>query len=45
MNLITNASDAVGAGVGRVRIETSLVQVDRNYLAGAYLADDLPVGP
>jgi two-component system, cell cycle sensor histidine kinase and response regulator CckA len=44
MNLITNASDAIGQDVGRVRVATSVVQATREYLASAYLDEDLPAG-
>ncbi|MEM8963287.1 MAG: ATP-binding protein, partial [Acidobacteriota bacterium] len=44
MNLITNASDALGEGSGSIRISTGTRQVDSRVLASAYLADALPSG-
>jgi len=44
MNLITNASDAVGDEPGVITISAALVQADRSYFAGAYIDDNLPEG-
>jgi two-component system cell cycle sensor histidine kinase/response regulator CckA len=44
MNLITNASDAIGEQSGVIRIVTEVVDADRAYLAGCYLDDNLPAG-
>ena len=44
MNLITNASEALGDEPGVVSVSTGVVQATREYLAGAYLAGNLPEG-
>jgi PAS domain S-box-containing protein len=44
MNLITNASDAVGDSDGLIRIRTGVRDCDRVYLAETYLDDQLPEG-
>jgi PAS domain S-box-containing protein len=44
MNLITNAADAVGARSGIITVSTSLIEVDRAYLADTYLDEGLPGG-
>jgi len=44
MNLITNASDAIGDAVGVITIRTDTVEADRALLSGAYSSDDLPEG-
>ena len=44
MNLITNASDAIGEHSGTIVIRTGEVYVDREYLATTYLDDDLIEG-
>jgi two-component system cell cycle sensor histidine kinase/response regulator CckA len=44
MNLITNASEAVGEADGVVRVSTGVMQADRDYLSRTYLDDDLPEG-
>ncbi|HMO53776.1 MAG TPA: response regulator, partial [Tepidiformaceae bacterium] len=44
MNLITNASDAIGERSGVISISTGLMQADRAYLASSYLDTDLPEG-
>jgi PAS domain S-box-containing protein len=44
MNLITNAADAVGARSGIITVGTSLIEVDRAYLADTYLDEALPGG-
>jgi two-component system cell cycle sensor histidine kinase/response regulator CckA len=44
MNLIINASEAFEGRAGTITVSTSTIQVDRHYLAGAYLNDELPDG-
>lgn len=44
MNLITNASDALGDLPGVITISTAAVDADRAFLADTYLDDDLPAG-
>ena len=44
MNLVVNASDAIGEGSGVVSISTSVVDATSDLLAEAYLAPDLPPG-
>jgi len=45
MNLITNASDALGDAAGTVTLETGSVVADRAMLASTYLNEELPPGP
>ncbi len=44
MNLIINASESTEGRAGAITVTTSAVDVDRHYLASAYLNDDLPAG-
>ncbi|KXK36527.1 MAG: Blue-light-activated protein [Candidatus Hinthialibacteria bacterium OLB16] len=44
MNLITNASDAIGDKSGVITITTGLIETDSTYLESTYLKDDLPGG-
>jgi two-component system cell cycle sensor histidine kinase/response regulator CckA len=44
MNLITNASEALGDRGGVVHIRTGVAEATRSYLSGAYLAEDLAEG-
>jgi PAS domain S-box-containing protein len=44
LNLITNASDAIGDQKGVITVRTGAIEVDRAYLAQACLADPLPEG-
>lgn len=44
MNMITNASDAIGNKAGRITIGTSLIECDACYLRKAYTADELDPG-
>jgi len=44
MNLITNASDALGEDAGTIEVTTELRDCDRDSLAATYLDEDLPPG-
>ena len=44
MNLVVNASDAIGQESGIITIATEVVQATREDLASAYLSPDLPAG-
>jgi PAS domain S-box-containing protein len=44
MNLVTNASDAIGARNGSIRIRSGLVRVDRNSLSKFFPATNIPEG-
>ncbi len=44
MNLVTNASEAIGDREGAVTISTGVVWADRDYLTSTYLDEDLPEG-
>ncbi|OGV69274.1 MAG: hypothetical protein A3K19_33565 [Lentisphaerae bacterium RIFOXYB12_FULL_65_16] len=44
MNLITNASDAIGSRSGRVQLSTGITKCDREFLRRTYLQEDLPPG-
>ncbi|MFH1057461.1 MAG: PAS domain S-box protein [Pseudomonadota bacterium] len=44
MNLITNASEAIGSKSGVVSLTTGVTEVDRNYLLGTFVDDDLAEG-
>jgi PAS domain S-box-containing protein len=44
MNLVTNASDALGDYGGDVVAETGVMDADRDYLRHSYLDDRLPAG-
>jgi PAS domain S-box-containing protein len=44
MNLVINASDAIGDQSGVICIRTGLIHADRAYLAGTYLSPNLPEG-
>jgi two-component system, cell cycle sensor histidine kinase and response regulator CckA len=44
MNLITNASDAIGADSGIISIRSGVLDVDRDYLATTWLNEDLVEG-
>ena len=44
MNLITNASEAIGDSSGVVSVSTGAMRCDRAYLSQSYLDDDLPEG-
>jgi PAS domain S-box-containing protein len=45
MNLITNASDALGDNPGVITLSTRCIEAPRELLAKTYLDDDLPAGP
>ena len=44
MNLVINASDAIGTKSGVISINTGLTRVDRTYLGGTLLAPESPEG-
>jgi len=44
MNLITNASDAIGEGTGVIRVGTGVKMCEQEYLRTITLGEDLPVG-
>ena len=44
MNLVINASEAIGDKSGFISITSGLTRADRTYLAGAHFAPDLPEG-
>ena len=44
MNLIINASEAVGEKSGVVSLSTDVIEADRSYLSETYLDEDLPEG-
>jgi CheY-like chemotaxis protein len=44
MNLITNASDAIGDEPGVITVTTGVTECDRAYLNQTYLDEDLPEG-
>ena len=44
MNLITNASDAIGSENGAITVKTDLLHADREYLAGTFMDWDLEEG-
>ncbi len=45
MNLITNASEAIGEESGVITVATSAVHVDRSYPAPTFLSENLSNGP
>jgi two-component system, cell cycle sensor histidine kinase and response regulator CckA len=45
MNLITNASDALGGEDGVITLRTGVRHTTREYLTSSYVDDELPVGP
>ncbi len=45
MNLVINASDAIGERSGVISLSTGTMQADAHYLNGAYVADDIEPGP
>jgi signal transduction histidine kinase len=44
MNLITNASEAIGEKAGVVSVRTGTMKADRSFFAETYTHDDLPEG-
>jgi PAS domain S-box-containing protein len=44
MNLIINASDAIGEQSGQILVKTGLIHADREYLQSTYLENELPEG-
>ncbi len=44
MNLVSNASDALGEGTGRITVRTGSLEADRALLSQAFPDDDLPEG-
>ncbi len=44
MNLITNASEALGSDNGVIRLTTGVMDCDAEYLMSTYLSDPLPPG-
>ncbi len=44
MNLVINASDAIGDRSGLIRVCTGLMRAERNYLEETFLSPDLPPG-
>jgi PAS domain S-box-containing protein len=44
MNLVTNASDAIGDNEGAIHLKTGLRTCDREYLNEGYFGENLPVG-
>lgn len=45
MNLIVNASDAIGERQGTISLTTGRFNADHEYLSGSFMAPDLPEGP
>lgn len=44
MNLVINASEAIGDASGVINISTGLTRVDQDYLSGTIVMDELPDG-
>jgi len=44
MNLVINASDAIGGNSGEIFLSTGVIQADRTYLSRTCLHDKLPAG-
>jgi PAS domain S-box-containing protein len=44
MNLITNASDAIGGDDGTITLRTGTCDASREFLTSSYVDDELPVG-
>ena len=44
VNLVTNASEAIGEKSGVITVSTGVAEVDRGYLSGTYLGDGLADG-
>jgi len=44
MNLVINASEAIGENTGAIRVSTGVMRASREYLAGTILAPEIPEG-
>jgi PAS domain S-box-containing protein len=44
MNLVANASDALGEAGGTISVRTGLIEADRDYLSRSYLCEDCQAG-
>jgi CheY-like chemotaxis protein len=44
MNLVINASEAIGDKTGSIRVKTGVVKADKAYFEKAYMATELPAG-
>jgi len=44
VNLVTNASEALGEQGGRITVSTGRAHLDRGYFTGTHLSPDLPAG-
>ena len=44
LNLITNASEAIGARSGEISLAVGVMECDRSYLSGAFIDEVLPAG-
>jgi len=44
LNLITNASEAIGGGSGEISLAVGVMECDRSYLSGAFIDEVLPAG-
>src|SRR5204862_63241 len=44
MNLVINASEAIGDKEGTIRVKTGVVRADKQYFNGAYMPAELPPG-
>ncbi len=44
MNLVMNASEAIGAESGFIKVDVNLMDASQEYLAGTYIDDQLPAG-
>ena len=45
MNLVANASDALGEAGGTIWVRTGVIEADRDYLSRSYLCEDCQEGP
>jgi signal transduction histidine kinase len=44
INLVTNASEALGTQEGTIKLSVGVMEADREYLSSAYIDDDLAEG-
>ncbi len=44
MNIVTNASEAIGDGEGLICLTTGVMEADREYLTSTYINEKLPAG-